>query len=412
MNSDDEETCEKEFVTSFDPSSITIDDLAIWLEEVLSKHDSDTDQSVVAKFKAERIDGHVFNDMLEDELKEFLPLFGERKKVLSEWQKIKEGYSSEGSVNTFRNTSLISKEIIKFGCACLNERMNGTIHIGVSSNEKKRIEMERQVAEDYYRGGMVSWPNFHFSKQVLERDIHPDLNATVVAALEGLTDDNDDSIKRVTIYHQPGSGGSTTARQMLWNSRMMYRCCVVKNITKQTSEQICRLHNYEENHEEANPVLLLIDTFDEKLVKQLYDDLGSESRKYNCDVFCVLLICMRVSELPLEKPKNYAMLQQYLSNKEHDWFKKKYKNLLDKHKKKSGCDPKTLLAFNIMKVNFDKRAIENSVLEFVRDESTNVDQRTMLKYLAFINAYDLSFELVPVVCFDPIMETKGQWEIL
>ncbi|CAG2230818.1 SAMD9 [Mytilus edulis] len=188
--------------------------------------------------------------------------------------------------------------------------------------ENKRKEIERQVAEDYYRGEMVSWSNFNFSKQVLERDIHPELSPIVVAALEGLIDDKDDPIKRVTIYHQPGSGGSTTARQILWNSRMMYRCCVVKNITKQTSEQICRLRNYEENHEDAKPVLTLVDTFDEKLVKQLYDDLESESHKYSCDVFCVLLICMRVSELPLEKPNNYVMLQQNLSNNEHDWFKK------------------------------------------------------------------------------------------
>ncbi|CAG2230817.1 SAMD9 [Mytilus edulis] len=203
INSDDEETSKKEIATSFDPSSIKIDDLSAWLKEVLSKHDSDTDRSVVEKFKAERIDGHVFNDMSEDELKEFIPLFGERKKVLSEWKKIKEeGYSrctkqdkddtnpkcvattenesvqvchlrkfdrdssststnylkngklpdlqtrpgnllspfhhyfliEEGSVNIQRNISVISKEVTKFGCACLNERMNGTIHIGVSSN--------------------------------------------------------------------------------------------------------------------------------------------------------------------------------------------------------------------------------------------------------------------------------------
>lgn len=275
--------------------------------------------------------------------------------------------------------------------------------------EKKKREKERQVAEDYYRGEIVSWSNFHFSKQVLERDVHPELSPLVLEALEGRSGDDDDPIKRVTIYHQPGSGGSTTARQILWNSKMEYRCCIVKNITKQTSEQLCRLRNYEENPEEAKPVLTLIDTFDEKLMKQLYDDLENESQKYSCDVFCVLLICMRVSELPLEKSNNYVMLQQNLSNHEHDWFKKKYKNLLDKHKKKSGCDPKTLLAFNIMKVNFDKKAIENSVLEFVRDESTNFAQRTMLKFLAFVNAYDLSFEPVPVVCFDPIMKPKGQW---
>lgn len=74
------------------------------------------------------------------------------------------------------------------------------------------------------------------------------------------------------------------------------------------------------------------------------------------------------------------------------------------HKKEKGCNPETLLSFNIMKENFSTSAIDKYVSKYVRDPNLNTHHRRFLKYLAFINHFDKNFQPVPVSCFDPIMK--------
>ncbi|CAG2230815.1 unnamed protein product [Mytilus edulis] len=218
--------------------------------------------------------------------------------------------------------------------------------------------------------------------------------------------------KKVVVYHQPGSGGTTTSRQVLWDLRQNNRCCIVKKITTQTCDQVGRFRvlGEEENEEmEVNPVLLLLDSNNEEEIAQFVDDLESESYKYSCNLFCVLLICFRVAALPFDRPPKNVMLRQELSTKEHHWFKEKYETLLTKYKQQRGCDPHTLLAFNIMKENFNMESINKSVKEFAGDCMISPKQRTMLKHIAFFNAFDLQFSSIPLSCFDPIMKPPLQW---
>jgi phosphoribulokinase len=93
-----------------------------------------------------------------------------------------------------------------------------------------------------------------------------------------------------------------------------------------------------------------------------------------------------------------------LTDREQNWFKEKYKHLDEKHKHDKGCDPNTLLSLNIMKENYDMDTIGKSVAKFVGDPLLR-ELRDLLKYLAYLNHYDINFQPVPVNSFDPIMAT-------
>jgi hypothetical protein len=124
-------------------------------------------------------------------------------------------------------------------------------------------------------------------------------------------------VEKVAVYHQPGSGGSTTSRHILWDLRETYRCCVVNKITNQTCDQIGRFRKLGEKEDEDSdirPILVLLDSNNEDAILQFVDDLENEREKYNCDLLCVLLICFRVSALPLDKPSRYVMLRQNVSS--------------------------------------------------------------------------------------------------
>ena len=270
---------------------------------------------------------------------------------------------------------------------------------------------EQEFREEYHKGGEVKWQNFYFQDHVLARDVHRELCSHVRQAL----DENENEglgVEKVAVYHQPGSGGSTTSRHILWDLRETYRCCVVNKITNQTCDQIGRFRKLGEREDEDSyirPILVLLDSNNEDAILQFVDDLENEREKHNCDLLCVLLICFRVSALPLDRPSRYVMLRQNLSSGEHNWFKEKYKTLLEKYKLKRGCNPHTLLGFNIMKENFNMESIKHSVREFVSDPLISPKQMKLLKQLSFLNAYDLHFQSVPISCFDPILAPPLQW---
>lgn len=271
-------------------------------------------------------------------------------------------------------------------------------------NEEDKEVQHRTNGENFYRGGIVTWQNLYFSDQVLYRDVHNNLIERVNDIIKCHSNYNQ-SVRHLMVYHQPGAGGSTTSRQLLWSMREKYKCCVVKVVTKQTTEQINRLRLYgEENNHQTKPVLVLVDLDEEDTVERLRDELASDSQKYSCNVFCVMIICSRVSELPLQRETTSVLIQQHLTDREQNWFKEKYKHLDEKHKHDKGCDPNTLLSLNIMKENYNMDTIGKSVAKFVRDPLLR-QLRDLLKYLAYLNHYDINFQPVPVNSFDPIMAT-------
>ncbi|KAK3591479.1 hypothetical protein CHS0354_031585 [Potamilus streckersoni] len=280
------------------------------------------------------------------------------------------------------------------------------------AKDSKIIEKNRKkLEEEFFRGHCATWWNFWFGDDhVLKRDKHDSLMKMVRSTLEGDIDE-DEKIGLVYLYHQPGAGGSTTARHVLWELRKEYRCCIVKRITDETYEHIALLRRYDEP-EDPKPVVVLIDNEDEDKVNTLHSQLDGKARhvyrqsKKPFKLFCLLLLCLRKTNLSKtrnrDKERKTFILLHDLTQREIAWFHRKSELLEQKHKIENGVDPRLLISFNLMKSNFDADYINRSVEAFC-DEVMDKNERLLLKFLSLMNAFDQDFQPVPVSAFDTIM---------
>ncbi|KAL3856191.1 hypothetical protein ACJMK2_010970 [Sinanodonta woodiana] len=260
----------------------------------------------------------------------------------------------------------------------------------------------RKIEEDFYKGYQVSWWNFWYSGQVLRRNEQDNIFKHILDVSSGDLPHND-KVGCVAIYHQPGSGGTTTARQTLWDNRCTYPCIVVKQITNQTCSQICKIRSHPGEENIQVPVILIDNEDDEKLLS-LKESLEEEAKNCTQRVFCVLLVCYRRTILPFEKIQKYISLKQKLNQQEQNWFQQKYKELKKRYEHNKGVDPNHLISLNIMKEDFSSECISRTVKEFLC--GLNANEHCLLKYIALVNAYDLNFSPIPVPCFDPIMTRR------
>ncbi|XP_033755788.1 sterile alpha motif domain-containing protein 9-like [Pecten maximus] len=268
----------------------------------------------------------------------------------------------------------------------------------------------REVQEKFYHGDEPNWWNYWYKEDhVCRRSQHDSLMKCVRNALQGQKSD-EDKVPVVTLIHQPGSGGTTTARQILWDLRREYRCCVARRITDQTCDQIVELRNYEESGS-PRPPLVLLDNCDEEILVNLQSYLQRRAREASIrsdepiDTFCVLLVCSRRTRLPRNYIKEQPVLiRQELDTQELDWFKKKAGVLKNRFEKDEGIDPKLLISFNILKENFNFSYIQSTVKQFV-DGIDSKEEKDLLLYLSLINTFDIDFQPLPISAFDALMKS-------
>ena len=270
---------------------------------------------------------------------------------------------------------------------------------------QEQTDHASKVEEHFYRGGEVDWWNFYYQSHVLERSCFPHLLDTVRGTLEGKMEEAD-RVECISLYHQPGAGGTTTAKQVLWNLKDKWRCAVIKQITQQTCQQISRFHSYKDGI--PKPVLLLFDNADDERVGALRAELDEQAKQVarcltgNSDrVFCVFLLCIRKTELIEQIGSRYFRLKHELTSSEQHWFRTKYQELKKKYKE----NPKHLIGFNILKENFNPEFITKTVNDLLR-EITEPRERKLLKYVSLLNAYDLAFQSLPASAFNAIMEVN------
>ncbi|KAJ8302519.1 hypothetical protein KUTeg_018915 [Tegillarca granosa] len=278
----------------------------------------------------------------------------------------------------------------------------------ILSDPDKREKLRRNVEENFFIGKEVTWWNLWFQQDhVLQRSQHKKLMKMVRHALDGNGMEEDSKVGVVNLFHQPGSGGTTSAKQVLWDLKTEYRCCYIKQLSEDTCDQITALRIFEDP-ETPKPPLVLIDNGDEEKIQNLYSRLEDKaliaSRSNPLKVFCVLLLCTRRVNLPKQINNRSISLKHELDEKELDWFHRKNK-ALETHFGNStgGCDPRLLISFNILKENFNKDYIKNAVKEFVDGVESSNEQR-LLKYLSLLNMYDPDFKPVPMSAFDPLMQ--------
>ena len=281
-----------------------------------------------------------------------------------------------------------------------------------SGTENYCSEHSRVTEDHFYKGNEVEWWNFWYKTHVCERSQHQQLISFGDKALKSSTRDDEQYVRRVFLYHQPGAGGTTMAKKVLWDHRKTYRCAIVRNLSDQTSEQITQLRSHGDM-DNPNPVLLLFDNQDEEKTNVLLAELHEQAKRITRHddtekAVCVVLVCLRRSSLRTQcegrrDPERSIMLKQKLSSQDLFWFQDKAKqleyNFAENHK---GKDPMLLISFNILKENFSEEYIERTVKSLVKDIHTD-KEKELLKCVAFLNAYDLHFRSVPTAAFDHMM---------
>ncbi|PVD23709.1 hypothetical protein C0Q70_16982 [Pomacea canaliculata] len=223
------------------------------------------------------------------------------------------------------------------------------------------------------------------------------------------------NFRNVEIYHHPGAGGTTVAMNVLWDLKSAYKCCRVKRITKETARQIFQLYELGESQRVyRSPVLVMLDNEDEEKVGSLKKFIDEECDRRGLNtVVCVFLSCLRRMNLSEEHERTNVVLTQKLSQREVQFFLDKYETLKQKFTdSKGGTNPDSLLGLNIMKENFNEDYIERTV-KMLLEEFQEGKEKTVLKYVALLNHYDLSFQGIPLSCFDPLMvhDSPKVWDV-
>ena len=279
----------------------------------------------------------------------------------------------------------------------------------ISKERREQLFDESQQA--FYRGAEADWWNFHFGHVIHRNCVTEICNQVKQKMSEPMEDER---VTLLDLYHQPGAGGSTVAKHVLWKLKGHCRCIVVCNITDQTATQIQTIHNHKDNS--PKPVLLLLDNKDDEAINNLKADLEEKNRHakdWELDierrVFFVFL-CIRRSSAKENKSQFY--LKQELTPVELGRFKKCFSDLTKRFKETSNerLDPKHLISFNIMKENFDENYITKTVSHLISEICDNKELE-LLTYIAMINSYDINFQSIPVSAFDELMESRLQFYV-
>lgn len=128
----------------------------------------------------------------------------------------------------------VPKELLAASSKCINILHNGL------ANKKTNIGQ-------FHKGHQISWPEVD---QNLAIDLSIDSKAKdyAVAAL------NKNSYEKLTIHHQPGSGGSTIIRKVAWRLKNDWPVLEVTNNSKNIHEYVEKISNL------ANlPILIIVD---------------------------------------------------------------------------------------------------------------------------------------------------------
>ncbi|RUS82087.1 hypothetical protein EGW08_010164 [Elysia chlorotica] len=275
---------------------------------------------------------------------------------------------------------------------------------------EKSSHIRKEVEQKFYQGEQAQWLNFWFEDQVLKRDVHHHLKQRVEEALNGTHKDEENMVTVVPILHQPMAGGTTSARQILWELRKKHRCCLVLNISDTTLDQLEEVRSFRDST--PLPLLILIDNEDEEKYIQLRGRLEAKGRKLwrGADfddpnkVYCTIILCLRSSSLPKEIKKDQTVLRQELTQRELEWFRHKGEQLTQVYTKdnKSNVNPKFLISFNILKENFNTYYITRVVKEFT-DDVHETSELELLKFISFLNTFDPYFKSVKVSALDNLI---------
>ncbi|KAG7222835.1 hypothetical protein INR49_016045 [Caranx melampygus] len=365
---------------------------------------------------------HTFYEFFTDmEGHEDIICICESQENFQRWQNFAEGSCGTESVNNFSvvgmkmshvNATVQRIQLVKASASkhlpvfvkgiCLletskEEQMHSleilTVNHCDETNEDFINEKKGKIEHEFYRGGKVTWLNFwlaehKYVEQVIERDAYHDVSKLLSEILKCKAEQP--PVATINIYHHPGSGGSTVARQVLWNNRRDLRCAVVKPSYSASvvAQHAVDLREYEEKDTQRSlPVLLLIEDSD----KEYQDDLKNElevainSKKIQYGTLCFILLSCRRSPDPERRCKESALQNVSVTHQLSPDEKRKFagkRKVLEKR-----YEAKFMMTFVLMTEGFDEGYVQQFVEHLLQDIEHHSVATRLIHYVALLNTY-------------------------
>lgn len=272
--------------------------------------------------------------------------------------------------------------------------------ISVDQCDDTRLEIMsedeiQQIESHFYRGGKIEWINFWLADKqrgkfgdIIKRDAYDEVNAVLDKIAHRAKAIR--PIESLNIYHHPGSGGSTVARQILWSWRKKKRCAVVKQCKEITTvcEHAVRLREYDEKDKNnCLPVILLLEDRTADYIDDLRRELGNviTTKKISPYVLCfILLICNRSNDpekMCKASPSQTVAVTHKLKPEEKRLFSKKREQL------KLQFDTDFIITFVLMSEEFQREYVK----DFVKNTLNKVDHSSpvtrLIRFVALLNRY-------------------------
>lgn len=186
------------------------------------------------------------------------------------------------------------------------------------TNPYTKCQMDINSLEEegdiFFRGGSLRWFAW-YEVGAGHFDAQRDLMLAIIKTIRVYIEENRSAV--VTLYHAPGSGGTTLAQRVLWEFHIEIPCAHAKlRSALPVSSFIERIEMiYAKTHK---PVLLLVDGDDQVKVKQLIRTLKINSRCY--------IIILYVKRYPYRAKGNKLFLRGTVSIQEAKRLALKFKN--------------------------------------------------------------------------------------
>ncbi|XP_063078223.1 sterile alpha motif domain-containing protein 9-like [Engraulis encrasicolus] len=277
------------------------------------------------------------------------------------------------------------------------------------------IEAEKEsIEQHFYHGGKVSWMNFWLAEkkhvgEVIQRDAYHEILNLLSDSLKTNTDAT--TTHGLNIFHHPGSGGSTVARQVLWNNRKKLRCAVVKPSYSAiaVSEHAYLLRRYDENDSlKCLPVVLLVEDCDDDFLCDLKHEFEvAVNREKTQRTLCFIVLSCRRSYGPekmcKESPLHNVSVTHKLSDEEKRQFAGKRKTLEKQYK------PEFILTFVLMSEGFDQKYVEQFVKNLLQGIDHDHIVTCIIRYVALLNTYVQNSFLSQSHC-EALLTNHGMFE--
>ncbi|XP_037388695.1 sterile alpha motif domain-containing protein 9-like [Pygocentrus nattereri] len=246
-------------------------------------------------------------------------------------------------------------------------------------------ENAKEKEAEFYRGAPPQWLNFYWAEKEGSPIVKRDLYEVIWKKID-INKQTSRSITHVNLFHQPGSGGSTLAMQILWDLRKKLRCAKIVTSTTDTKAaayQVVQLFNAG-GPENQNTVLLLLDdtSDDPSFQKNLEDNLVDEIKARNFPATVPVVIILNcVRQLTATKS---TTLCRSLSEEEKNKLKENQAEIIQRH----GDRHTKFHAFNIMLSNYSPSVVTEicKILHPIKKKK-RPRKAQLLAYLALINSY-------------------------